>query len=119
MTATNISAGEKAGKKSIGVLRNETSTIVSELKSTRLSLFISGTAGADEVLPMQMQAFLQKAVPAMHDIGMLEEEIGKMIHRETKMNVKRYLEKNEFSELTKVERMAVAGYEKEMREKFI
>lgn len=119
MTATNVSAGEKARKKSIGVLRNETSTVVSELKNSRLSLFINGTAGSNEVLPIQMQAFLKKTVPTIHDIGTLEEELGKVVHRETRMNVKKYLEKNEFSELTKAERMAVAEYEKETREKLI
>lgn len=109
----------KSGKGSLNIIKNETSTVVSELKNSRLSLFINGATGADEILPIQMQSFLQKTVPTIHDIGTLEEEIGKIVHKETMINVKKYLEKNEFSELTKVERMAVAEYEKETRERLI
>jgi hypothetical protein len=66
-----------------------------------------------------MQVFLIKTVPTIRNTDMLETEVTKIVHKETRENIKKYLEKNEFFELTRTERMAVVDYEKKTRENLI
>ena len=49
----------------------------------------------------------------------LEIEIAKMIHSEIRESIKQYLEKNGLYKLTRVERIEVMNYEKEMNKKMI
>ncbi|MDD5377364.1 MAG: hypothetical protein PHH16_04615 [Candidatus Gracilibacteria bacterium] len=118
-TVEGPAVAKKSGRGSLNIVRNETSTVVSELKNSELSLYVGGAAMANESLPPQMQIFLQKKVPLIRDVGTLNEEVQKMVHEETSESVRKYLEKNMFSELTRTERVAVADYEKETRERLM
>jgi hypothetical protein len=110
---------EKSGKGSLEIIRNETSTIVSELKDNKLSLLMNGIFDINQQIPLHMQDFLKKRVPLIRDVGTLEIEVEKMVHAETKESVKEYLERNGLRKLTKAEREEVLEYEGEMNEKFI
>lgn len=44
-------------------------------------------------------------------------EVEKIVHEQSKETIKKYLEKNELRKLTKAERIEVANYERETREK--
>ncbi len=55
MTAPEISTGGRAGGKTIGVLREETSTLMTELRSGKLSQFINGEIASTGKLARQIE----------------------------------------------------------------
>lgn len=116
LVAEGPMVSEKAGRWSLNIIRSETSMVLSEIKNNELSLLINGTQKINKNSSPQIQNFMNNKVPTIRDIWKLEEEIGKIIQNGVDESVKKYLEKNKLHKLTKPERVAVANYEKEIRE---
>lgn len=110
---------EKAGRGSLNIIRTETSTVISELRNDNLSLLINGTLQTNKEFPLQIQNFLRNKIPTIQDIWTLEGEIEKIVHEESRETIRKYLEGNGLHKLTKAERIEVANYETETREKLI
>ncbi|NDK19260.1 hypothetical protein GW819_00275 [Candidatus Gracilibacteria bacterium] len=110
---------EKAGKGSLDILRSETSTTLLELRNNELSLLIDGILEVNKVSSSQIRNFLKRKISTIKDIGILESEVSKIVHEESKETIRRYLEKNGLQKLTKKERDVVANYEIESKERIM
>lgn len=93
---------EKAGKWSLNILRNQTSTAISELKNNELSLLINGTLKVEQSLSFQIQHFLRKKVPTIRDTWILEMEVEKIVHEQSKETIKKISRKKWAQETNKI-----------------